>query len=210
MLYFLTSNNDPDSQQKDGQEFNQTFSRINLIATTPKGFSLLVLGGLAISLLTFMLGFVSGKWTVAPNPKIELAEAPIATGVNQPDKHKPTVPEAEWRQKPETPDASAHVTPYVPAAKSSIGAPKPTVPSPQPDTDKNPVGTGDPPPDAKAIISNSISHDLCRKFPIGELQVPPPDARPDITCSAPSSARPTAQQSETPTLESSEHESSSR
>lgn len=210
MLYFLTSNNDPDSQQQDGQESNQIFSRINLIATTPKGFALLVLSGLAISLLMFMLGFVSGKWTVAPTPKIELAEAPIATGVNQPDKPKPTVPKAEWRPEPETPDASAHVTPYVPAAKSSIGAPKPTVPSPQPATDKNPVGTGDPPPDAKAIISNSISHDLCRKFPIGELQVPPPDARPDITCSDPSSARPTAQQSETPTLESSEHESSSR
>lgn len=208
MLYFLTSHNNPEFQQKDGQESNQTFSKINLIATTPKGFALLVLGGLAISLLTFMLGFISGKWVASSATKSNLENASIS---NMPHQFPPAPPGTPIPSgKPPDTATQAPYTPVAESAIGAIGAPKPTVPSPQPDTDKNPVGTGDPPPDAKAIISNSISHDLCRKFPIGELQVPPPDARPDITCSDPSSAHPTAQQSETPTLESSEHESSSR
>ncbi len=89
MLYFLTSHNNPELKQKDGQESNQTFSRINLIATTPKGFAILVLGGLAISLLTFMLGFVSGKWAAASGTKSNLENASIS---NMPHQFPPAPP----------------------------------------------------------------------------------------------------------------------
>lgn len=112
MLYFLTSHNNPEFQQKDGQESSQTFSKINLIATTPKGFALLVLGGLTISLLTFMFGFVSGKWAAASEIKSNLENASISNMPRQFPPAGPTLP------------------PTLPAVPYST-APQPEAPAPE-------------------------------------------------------------------------------
>jgi hypothetical protein len=125
MLYFLTSRNNPEFQQKDGPESNQTFSRINLIATTPKGFAILALGGLALALLTFALGFASGKWAAASETKSKLADAPIS---NMP------------RQFPPAPPGSPTPPPTLPPTYTPPGNLPP--PYPPPDT---------PEPSASAI-----------------------------------------------------------
>ncbi len=58
MIYFLTHTQK--SQQDSGQEVSETFSRANLIATTPKGVALLILGVVALASITFLFGFTSG------------------------------------------------------------------------------------------------------------------------------------------------------
>ncbi len=54
MIYFLTHTQK--SQQDSEQEVSETFSRANLIATTPKGVVWLILGVVALASITFILG----------------------------------------------------------------------------------------------------------------------------------------------------------
>ena len=115
MLYFLTSNNSAELQQKSGQEFNQTFSKINLIATTPKGFAVLILCGAALSLLTFFIGFASG-WTIATETKNKLAavtvfDAPADSAGTDTEPPEPVVPPSERAIPPAPADGGPLTTP---------------------------------------------------------------------------------------------------
>lgn len=181
MLYFLTSNNDPDSQQKDGQESNQIFSRINLIATTPKGFALLVLGVLATSLFTFVLGFASGKWAATSETKSELAGTSIS---NMPRQFPPPPPDASIpSDKPsdtEPPSTAPSGSPR--PVLSSDGVPLPPVKPPSSEV-RPAIPTG---PDDKPPVLPTIPF-------------PPPGANPPRSLQ-------TAPQLEAPTSEAPEHE----
>ena len=72
MIYFLASANKPDSPSDNPQESNQTFSKINLIALTPKSVTRLMYGVLALSSLAFFLGIACG-WAFATDTKTLLA-----------------------------------------------------------------------------------------------------------------------------------------
>lgn len=67
MIYFLTHTQK--SQQDSEQEVSETFSRANLIATTPKGVVWLIFGVVALALIAFTFGFANGK---APQNELEM------------------------------------------------------------------------------------------------------------------------------------------
>lgn len=136
MIYFLTSNHGQKSQQESGGGADETFSRVNLIATTPKGVALLVLCVVALSLLTFFIGFASGRqdgiiagrltasaaprWaepTDGPPPKVA---APSGRGDDTPPPFAPAPPTARAAPVAE-PGAHPPPEPVVPREAAPAG-----------------------------------------------------------------------------------------
>lgn len=135
MLYFLTSADNSTSKHDDlnnGQKSSQTFSRINLIATTPKGFALLtlgmVVGVLVIALLSFALGYDAGKSSASHNrdlataPRIPVEIPPISTEPNDKNAPKSTVPDVVLRSH-QPPPPEEEPTAAVRPAKIGEGTP---------------------------------------------------------------------------------------
>lgn len=144
MIYFLTSNHGQKSQQESGSGADETFSRVNLIATTPKGAALLVLCVVALSLLTFFIGFASerqdgisaGRLTASAAPRwAEPTDGPPPQHVEPSNWAKP----GDKKPEPVIPREDAPA-----GGKGSDTAPPAAPGDPRPLDNPAPVGTPKP------------------------------------------------------------------